>query len=60
MSKKIIAIVAGGDSSEYIVSIRSGANVLKAINRDLFSPWMVMIKGEEWVVLDGRSGRAHV
>jgi len=60
MSKKIIAIVAGGDSSEYIVSIRSGANVLKAINRDLFSPWMVMIKGEEWVVLDGDDRLANI
>ena len=60
MSKKIIAIVAGGDSSEYIVSLRSGANVLKAINRDLFSPWMVMIKGEEWVVLDGDDRLANI
>jgi len=53
MSKKNIAIVAGGDSSEYVVSVRSGANVLKAINQELFTPWLVRIKGEEWIVLDG-------
>ncbi len=60
MSKKIIAIVAGGDSSEYVISVKSGANVLKAINRDIFSPWLVMIKGEEWVVLDGEDQIATI
>jgi D-alanine-D-alanine ligase len=53
MNKKNIAIVAGGDSSEYVVSVKSGANVLKAINRELFNPWLVRIKGDEWIVLDG-------
>ena len=52
-TKKNIAIVAGGDSSEYVVSVKSGANVLKAINAELFTPWLIRIKGEEWVVLDG-------
>jgi len=55
MSKKNIAIVAGGDSSEYVVSVRSGANVLKAINQELFTPWLVRVKGEEWIVLDGEN-----
>ncbi len=53
MSTKTIAVVAGGDSSEYIVSVKSGANVLKAIDRSLFTPWLVRIKGTEWIVLDG-------
>lgn len=53
MNKKNIAVVAGGDSSEYIVSVRSGANVLKAVDRNLFEPWLIRIKGEEWIVLDG-------
>ena len=55
MSKKNIAIVAGGDSSEYVVSVRSGANVLKAIDQELFTPWLVRMKGEEWIVLDGEN-----
>lgn len=55
MNKKNIAIVAGGDSSEYVVSVRSGANVLKAINQELFTPWLVRMKGEEWIVLDGEN-----
>ncbi len=60
MIKKNIAIVAGGDSSEYIVSVKSGANVLKAINHDLFTPWLVRIKGEEWIVLEGENQIAAV
>jgi len=52
MSKKNIAVIAGGDSSEYVVSVRSGANVLKAIDQNLFEPWLIRIKGEEWIVLN--------
>ena len=54
-TKKNMAVVAGGDSSEYVVSVKSGANVLRAINTELFIPWLIRIKGEEWVVLDGES-----
>lgn len=60
MSKKNIAIVAGGDSSEYVVSVKSGANVLKAINKELFTPRLVRIKGEEWIVLDGENKLADI
>src|ERR1035437_9368792 len=60
MNKKNIAIVAGGDSSEYVVSVRSGANVLKAINRERFNPWLVRIRGEEWIVLDGETKLADI
>jgi len=60
MNKKNIAIVAGGDSSEYVVSVRSGANVLKAINQELFNPWLVRIKGEEWIVLNGDTQLADI
>ena len=55
-----IAIVAGGDSSEYVVSIKSGANVLQAIDRNFFTPWMVFIRNSEWNVLDGESVIATV
>ena len=58
--KKNIAIVAGGDSSEYVVSIRSGANVLNAIDRKLFTPWMVFMRDNEWNILDGENLLAKV
>ncbi len=53
MTIKNIAIVTGGDSSEYVVSIRSGANVLQAVDRSLFTPWMVFIRDNRWEILDG-------
>jgi len=49
---KNIAIVTGGDSSEYVVSVKSGANVLQAIDPKLFNPWMVSIRNGSWKVLE--------
>ncbi|MCX6220543.1 MAG: D-alanine--D-alanine ligase [Bacteroidia bacterium] len=52
MTKKNIAIVAGGDSSEYVVSVRSSANVYSAIDRKKFTPWLVSIRNGNWKVLE--------
>ncbi len=51
MTKKNIAIVAGGDSSEYVVSVQSSANVYSAIDRQKFTPWLVSIRNGNWKVL---------
>ncbi|HKJ80182.1 MAG TPA: hypothetical protein VKA10_11635, partial [Prolixibacteraceae bacterium] len=51
MNKKPnVAVIAGGDSSEFVVSVKSGANVFKAIDTTRFSPWLVQIKGKSWEV----------
>ncbi len=50
-SKPNIAVIAGGDSSEYIVSLKSGANVYAAIDSQKFNPWLVLMKGNEWIVV---------
>lgn len=53
--KKNIAVVYGGDSSEYVVSVQSGKNVYQSIDTNLFKPWMVEMKGQYWsVMLDGQ------
>jgi D-alanine-D-alanine ligase len=52
MTKKNIAIVAGGDSSEFVVSVRSSANVYSAIDRHKFTPWLVSIRNGNWKVLE--------
>lgn len=52
MIKKNIAVVAGGDSSEFVVSIKSGANLFNAIDCNLFNPWLVRIRGNEWIVME--------
>ena len=47
--QKNIAVVAGGDSSEYIVSVASAANIIGALNNKLYRPWMVTIKDDRWI-----------
>ncbi len=47
--QKNIAVVAGGDSSEYIVSVASAANIIGALNKKLYRPWMVTIKDDRWI-----------
>lgn len=60
MQKKHIAIVGGGDSSEYIVSIKSSSNIFSQIDRSKFIPWMIRIRFDEWVVMDGDEVIAQV
>ena len=49
--KKNIAVICGGDSSEYVVSLKSGKNIFDSIDVEKFIPWMIRIRFEEWVVL---------
>ncbi len=49
-----VAVVAGGNSTEYEVSLRSAENIMNHINRSLFNPFLVLMKGDEWCcVVDG-------
>lgn len=47
--QKNIAIVAGGDSGEYEVSIKSGQQLLDQIDKSAYHPILIHIKGTEWV-----------
>ena len=46
--KKNIAIVAGGDSGEYEISVKSGEQLLKQIDRTLYNPILIYVKGTNW------------
>ncbi len=59
-NKPNIAVIAGGDSSEFVVSVKSGANVFKAIDTEKFTPWLVQMKGKEWIVLQEEKKIADV
>jgi len=48
MMKKNIAIVAGGDSGEYEISIRSAEVVEDQLNKDLYAPYLIIIKSKDW------------
>jgi D-alanine-D-alanine ligase len=49
--KKNIAVVCGGDSSEYVVSLRSGKNIYENVDHEKYLPWMIRMRFDEWVVI---------
>lgn len=48
MEKKIIAIVAGGDSSEHDVSLRSAAGIFSWIDKEKYDVYVVEVTGTDW------------
>jgi len=51
--KKNIAVVYGGDSSEFVVSVKSSKNVFESINPSIYNVWKVQMQGLNWEVLEG-------
>jgi len=51
--KRLIAIVAGGDSSEHDVSLRSAAGILSFMDAAKYESYIVEIKGQDWYVWHG-------
>ncbi len=52
LMKKKIAIVAGGDSGEYTVSIKSASVILRTIDKNKYEPFLITIKGSNWNYTD--------
>jgi D-alanine-D-alanine ligase len=50
--KRNIAVVYGGDSSEFVVSVASSKNVYESINKTEYNVWKVQIKGLDWEVFE--------
>lgn len=50
---KKIAIIAGGDSSEYEVSLKSAQAVCDSLDRSKFDPTVVLISKKEWKTING-------
>ncbi|MDO4790480.1 MAG: D-alanine--D-alanine ligase [Porphyromonas sp.] len=51
MNKINVAVIAGGDSGEYEVSLKSQAGILSFLDKDLFSAIPVIITSKKWVVI---------
>lgn len=58
--KPNVAVICGGDSSEFVISVKSGQNVYEAIDRERYTPWLVRIRGKEWLVLENGSAIGQV
>ncbi|MCD8202515.1 MAG: D-alanine--D-alanine ligase [Prevotella sp.] len=48
--KRTIAIMCGGDSSEYGVSLRSGQGVYSFFDKERYDVYIVVVKGRDWHV----------
>lgn len=49
--KKNIAVVTGGDSSEYVVSLKSATYVFSEIDKEKYEPWLIIMRNGEWKVV---------
>ncbi len=43
-----IAVVTGGDSSEYSVSLKTAATVARTLDKNRFNPYVITIRNNEW------------
>ncbi len=50
MKKKNVAVVAGGYSSEYVVSLKSAEEITQNIDRERYTVYMVLINQDGWEV----------
>ena len=46
--KRNIAIIAGGDSSEIVVSVKSAKGILSFLDKEKYNPFVVTITGNIW------------
>jgi len=50
--KKKIAIIAGGYSGEYEISVNSAEVVYNNLDRQLYDPYIILIKKKQWCCVD--------
>ncbi len=46
--KKNIAVIAGGNSSEYFISLQSAETIANTIDKNKYNVYTVLIKGNDW------------
>ena len=49
ITKKNIAVLAGGNSSEFFISLKSADAISNNINRVKYKVYIIQIKDEEWL-----------
>ena len=53
--KHNVAVVAGGTSHEYVISMRSAETVLSCLDRTAFTPYLVVVELDRWYAkVDGQ------
>lgn len=60
MSKKHVAVVMGGYSDEYKVSLKSGQLIYDSLDRDLYNVHKIVILKDEWYFLDESENKSPI
>lgn len=60
MNKKNIALIAGGYSGEYEVSIKSAQNIERELDKNLYSVYKIIIDLHNWYYLDNNSNKIFI
>ncbi|MBP7499767.1 MAG: D-alanine--D-alanine ligase [Chryseobacterium sp.] len=60
MSKKNIAVVMGGYSDEYKVSLKSGQLIFDSLDREIYNVYKVVILKDEWYFLDENENKKPI
>ena len=50
--KKNIAVVTGGNSGEYAISLRSGANIANSLDKSLYNVYLIHLHKRNWTYQD--------
>ncbi len=56
---KNIAVIAGGYSGEFDISIKSAGVIVQNIDKKLYIPYLIIITNEKWVFIDEKN-KEHV
>ncbi|QIY91095.1 D-alanine--D-alanine ligase [Chryseobacterium gallinarum] len=60
MNKKSVAVVMGGYSDEYVVSLKSGQLIYDSLDRSLYDVYKVVILKDEWYFLDENDNKHEI
>jgi len=53
--KRNIAVVTGGNSGEYEISLKSGQNIAQSLNKDLYNVYLIHLRGKDWNYTDANN-----
>jgi len=50
--KKNIAVITGGNSGEYEISLKSGQNIANSLDKNLYHIFLIHLRGNDWTFTD--------
>ncbi|MFC6267332.1 D-alanine--D-alanine ligase [Frigoriflavimonas asaccharolytica] len=59
-NRKNIAVVMGGYSDEYVVSLKSGQLIFESLDREIYNVYKVVILQNDWYFIDDRGEKTPI